>query len=226
MPGKIFSLFLFISDGVIWDVGAMDHEFEGTEEEMTRYLLENAEIDAPRCAHHALPSRYKMTDGEGKECTGIPLEDWGEIMENRRYLEVFEEVFSQYGILPTSFFCMIPVFDGVPQIGSQEEESRESTLEDESASVTRWVRENAAEVSTFALNGFQEQGRGAVIIEVGEMGKLSITYRSETQIKEDGFTDDLQRWVSFYEPTEHAVLCYAWPEGFEQPTMMKLQISP
>jgi hypothetical protein len=216
MAEKIFNLFLYISENVIWQIGAAVYEFNGTEDEQIAFLLENAEVDAPRAPRYSVPAHFKMLDGTGVEHIAIPPNAWELIVESGRQLEVFEELLERLEASETPLYCLTPVVDGVPITGAPANHlNTEEDVDDKRSRHTTFLQDQYIQLAAFGWDSHSESGRGALVIQPGEQEGVQISYLNDPQLRLNGFSDELLQMVANYNPQTEFVVSIIEPEEGE-----------
>jgi len=115
MKEKIFNLFLFINDDIIQQLGVVSHECDGTDEQKTKFLQSQVDIDLPNAQVHPVPQRYVMNNGTSESIPGqISYDGYQQLKVLGRQLDFFEDIFKLEGALDTPLVCITPVRDGKP----------------------------------------------------------------------------------------------------------------
>ena len=111
MNEKIFNLFIYTNGDVIDQIGFVVHEMDGSDEEKITYLRDSVDHDYKIAEKAVVKScSFGTSNGEFKYSSYLAMARAG------RSLEVFEEIFSNYGANEAPLSCITPIVNGKPEI--------------------------------------------------------------------------------------------------------------
>lgn len=115
MKEIIFNLFLIVEDNIIYELGAVSHDIEGTDEEKINFLKSSVEVDSKEIIRFKLSENFKLKIGE-KEYYALNYDRYIEMIHNGTFLIVFENIFQHFRSSPTPFICITVISGGQIQI--------------------------------------------------------------------------------------------------------------
>jgi hypothetical protein len=106
MTERIYNLILFITNGFITELGAVEHEIEGSDQDKHNFLKQNVSKDVSECSKFPVPNRYKIEYSENRIVEGlIHYQKYLELHEIGLSNELFEEVFEYYNSSRSPLIC-------------------------------------------------------------------------------------------------------------------------
>lgn len=122
MLEKIFNLFVFVTDGVIHELGATVHERNGTDAEKVSFLQTQVSTDFKKAARFPVPDRYVLEDEVSNErVAALKYENLRVLMRMNLHTRIFEEIFASFNATAEPLCCMTPIANNQPQIEQVEE---------------------------------------------------------------------------------------------------------
>jgi len=113
MEEKIFNLFLFISDGIIKEIGAFFHKKSGNDESKLSFLQSMIEQDLSKVKRYPVPKRYIIYDENNLEKSGfIRYQSYQDLALTGNQIDFFEEIFEDLKAPKNPLMCITPVVDG------------------------------------------------------------------------------------------------------------------
>lgn len=121
MRETVYNLFVLIShDGLVRSLGAVAHEFGGSDEAKLRMLQAAVEEDISAAQVFPVPIRFMTIverRGEVDSIEGaISFDHYSERLRDGSHFDLFEELLEAIGAPPDPLVCITPVLDGVPVI--------------------------------------------------------------------------------------------------------------
>jgi len=122
MLEKIFNLFVFVTDGVIHELGAVVHEQSGTDAEKVTFLQSQVSTDFKKATRFPVPDRYVLEDeGSNTRIAALKYENLRVLMRMNLHIRMFEEIFESFNATPEPLCCMTPIANDQPQIEKVED---------------------------------------------------------------------------------------------------------
>jgi hypothetical protein len=180
---RIFNLFLFMdSDGIIYELGGVAHDADGTDEEKLDRLKRWADSDCEASRRYPIPSRYLLVTDLGQPpLPRLRYETYDRMYKLGRYLEIFEEVFADQGAPREPLVCVTPVIDGVALVqGTLGRDDPAQRPEQEAA-------ERAALRSGAAHTAAPPSG----VVPLFPAGRLAMSKGAEELLRGSGLTVEL-----------------------------------
>lgn len=111
---RCFNLFVFVEDGIIYELGAYFHNIAGIGILKMAALQERMYEDLKRATRHSVPSRYVFVDPvNGTRSVGaLSYETFRSLSAEGVHLELFEEVLAALGAGDRPMLCITPVEGG------------------------------------------------------------------------------------------------------------------
>jgi hypothetical protein len=115
---RIFNLFLYMDrDGIIYELGGVAHEADGTDNEKLERLKGSVDADCMTAKHYPVPDRYMLvTELEKPSLPRLRYEAYDQMSKLGKSLELFEEIFVDLGAPQNPLVCVTPIVDGTPVI--------------------------------------------------------------------------------------------------------------
>ncbi len=122
MTEKTFNLFIFVKNDIIYELGVVVHEQEGTDQEKLAFLQSQAMTDLKKAIRFLIPNRYLIEDeATGKTINALKYEKFRTLTQMNLHTQVFEEIFQSFNASQTPLFCLTPVIDGELKIDATQE---------------------------------------------------------------------------------------------------------
>lgn len=122
MTEKTFNLFIFVKNDIIYELGVVVHEQEGTDQEKLAFLQSQTMTDLKKAIRFLIPSRYLIEDEvTGKTINALKYEKFRTLTQMNLHTQVFEEIFQSFNASQTPLFCLTPVIDGELKIDAIQE---------------------------------------------------------------------------------------------------------
>ncbi len=122
MTEKTFNLFIFVKNDIIYELGVVVHEQEGTDREKLAFLQSQAITDLKKAIRLLIPSRYLIEDeATGETINALKYEKFRKLTQMNLHTQVFEEIFQSFNASQTPLFCLTPVIDGELKIDATQE---------------------------------------------------------------------------------------------------------
>lgn len=113
MHEKIFNLFIFVENDIIYELGVAIHERKATDEEKLAFLQSQVNTDFEKAIRVLVPDRYLLEDSSTNQTiAALRYEKFRILMQMNLDVQVFEEIFQSLNASSTPLFCMTPVFEG------------------------------------------------------------------------------------------------------------------
>lgn len=137
MSEKIFNLFLFIKDSIIYELGASVHELEGTDQYKLEFLQSQALSDFSTAMRFPLPQHIlrKFKIGQDLIIANLRYDEYEFLVEFDLYLQIFEEIFEFYSSPSSPLFCITPIVENEPRIDGIKTEEIKCLQDDQSVGV-------------------------------------------------------------------------------------------
>ena len=117
MKEKVFNLFVFVTDEVIHETGAVCHERNGTDKEKLAYLQAQVQADLPNAKRYSVADRYVLVRPGSPGTPGrLRYQSYQELASIGRHTEFFEEVFQHLCGPDNPLMCVTPIVDGRPRV--------------------------------------------------------------------------------------------------------------
>lgn len=121
MRETVYNLFVLISDdGLVRSLGAVAHEFGGSDEAKLRMLQAAVEEDIPAARVFFVPTRFVAVVGRRGAVDSIEgaisFESYTAWLCDESHFDLFEELLEAIGAPPDPLVCITPVFHGEPVI--------------------------------------------------------------------------------------------------------------
>ena len=121
MPERIFNLFLEIKDGMIFELGAVFHKMDGSDEVKLAFLQRQVQSDLQVARRYPIPKRYWVIDGENLHKTSaLNYDTYIALSQEGKHLEVFEEIFEDMHAPADPLVVITPIVDGSPKVDIEE----------------------------------------------------------------------------------------------------------
>lgn len=123
MNEQIFNLFLFIKNEIIYELGAVSHYKDGSDQEKLAFLQESVFTDIKKVKRFPVPERYAILEQElrtNKKTTGLRYATFKALASMGRRLEIFEEIFQVFKGASNPLVCITPVVDNTLRIDKEE----------------------------------------------------------------------------------------------------------
>jgi hypothetical protein len=121
MKERVFNLFLFCTDDIIRQLGAICHEISGSDEEKLAFLQSRVSTDFPTAKRYPVPDRYVLVlPGSPGRPGLLRYQTFRELASVGKQIELFEEIFEDQGAPRNPMMCVTPIVDGQPRIESFE----------------------------------------------------------------------------------------------------------
>lgn len=104
MEENILNIYLVIQDGMVKEFRAACYKMEGGDNRKIDFLKERAAADFQTALHFDAPM-----DNKGKY---MPYGSFARLEHKGRQFELFEEIFSFFGVPEHPLICVTPVQDG------------------------------------------------------------------------------------------------------------------
>jgi len=122
MTEKTFNIFIFVENDIIYELGVVVHEQEGTDQEKLAFLQSQLVTDFKKAIRLLLPNRYLIEYGAtGKTINALKYEKFRALTQMNLYMQVFEEIFQSFNASQNPLFCLTPVIDGELRIDATQE---------------------------------------------------------------------------------------------------------
>lgn len=113
MQEKLFNLFLFVTDDVIREIGAVRHKCGGTDAEKLAFLQSQVATDFPIAKRYPVPNRYILVLPKGIKTRGLlRYQSYVQLAAVGKQMEFFEEIFEELGAAHNPLMCVTPIVDG------------------------------------------------------------------------------------------------------------------
>lgn len=206
MDEPIFNLYLLIDDSdVITALGGVAHGVTGGDEEKLQFLQERVEADLETAKRYPIPDNFHVVVGpSGEQYPGISPQRWAVLCETGEYMKVFEQIFEENGASGQPLFCITPVKIQPNHREDEPEEEPPAGPDETKLEQLRFVESNYDKLVDFARQCFEEEGRGALIVDLeGE-----VLYLAARQLAESQFSFDLREMVQSYESRKELVVVF------------------
>jgi len=113
MQEKLFNLFLFVTDDVIREIGAVRHKHSGTDAEKLAFLQSQVATDFPIAKRYSVPNRYVLVQPKGIRKRGaLRYQSYVQLAAIGKQIEFFEEIFEELEAPHNPLMCITPIVDG------------------------------------------------------------------------------------------------------------------
>jgi hypothetical protein len=116
MKERLFNLFLFVRGGIIYEIGAVTHDWAGPDALKMALLQSSATADLPNAKRYPVPDRYAVVSPEGATPRALGYETYLQLAAAGCETEFFEEVFRDLAAPERPLMCITPVVDGKVRI--------------------------------------------------------------------------------------------------------------
>ena len=122
MNEKIFNLFIFVENDIIYELGVSVHELEGTDQEKLVFLQSQVNADFKKAIRVPVPDRYLIEDSSTNETiAALRYERFRMLAQMNLQMQVFEEIFQSFNASGNPLFCLTPVAEGQLKVDATEE---------------------------------------------------------------------------------------------------------
>jgi hypothetical protein len=101
---KILNIYLVIDNGVVVEFRAMAYEKEGGDDYKIKFLKGRAAKDFDKA--------YRFDAPSDKDGSFMSYKKFARLEQRGRQFELFEEIFSRFGVPENPLICVTPVMDG------------------------------------------------------------------------------------------------------------------
>lgn len=122
MQEKIFNLFIFIENDIIYELGVVVHEKQGTDKEKTAFLKSRVTDDYQKAIRFPIPKRYTLKDlSINQTIAAITYENFRMLTHMNLALHVFEDIFESFHAPQSPLVCVTPIIEGQIKFDATEE---------------------------------------------------------------------------------------------------------
>ena len=121
MKERIYNLYLFVEGEMISELGAVEYEMTGSEEEKIAFLESRAPLDIHKSKRFKIPDRFKLIDHDTNEITEgiLRYQTYLKLCENGVSNIVFEGIFSDLNAPAEPLLVASPYVDGDIAVDTQ-----------------------------------------------------------------------------------------------------------
>jgi hypothetical protein len=111
----IFNLFVYVTEGFVTEIGAVHHQYGGTDEDKIRYLQRMVSADYKSAIRMPVPNRLLLSLTPENE-KALSYDTFKMMMLLDQHLEVFESVFRAFHASRLPMTVVTPIVNGEPLI--------------------------------------------------------------------------------------------------------------